>query len=117
MKIKSKLLIIAGYSALAIIVLCIFLYFSFQSFNLVINKNKIANQIAGTIFENNLLLNEYLLYYDNRPRDLWLAKNDNLVALLKIQSIKFTKVNEKEIIGNLMEGIGKNQKIFLELVA
>lgn len=117
MKIKNKLLFIAGISALAIIVLSIFLYFSLRSYSLAIEKNGIADQITYNIFENNSLLGEYLLYPEDRPRDLWFNKNDRTVALIKSKSTKFSKASEKEIINNLLTGIGKNQKTFLELIA
>ncbi len=116
MNIKTKLLLIALFSVLAITFLGIFLYFSYHRFNEAIGRNGIANQIATGVFERRLILDEYVLSYGDSSREQWLAKNGELARLLQSLSPKFSEARYKEVIGNLLIKFANNKKVFLELV-
>ncbi|MCR4328498.1 MAG: ATP-binding protein [Patescibacteria group bacterium] len=115
MSIKAKLLYIAVFSFLAIVVLGVLLFFSYQQFNEAIGRSSIANQIATGVYERRLILDEYLLDYGDVHRDEWLTKNNDLARLLQSLSPKFSEVRYKEVINNLLIKFAINRKVFLEL--
>ncbi len=117
MKISTKLLFIVTFSSLVVASLSVYLYFSVQSYNLALEKNKVADKIANNLFIKSSLLNEYLLHYNDRPRDLWVNKNDELVGYLKLHLSQFTSAVDQQQFRDLLNKMGDVQQSFLRLVA
>ena len=116
MKIKTKLFLVVIFSALAMTVLTVFLYFSFQSFSRAIEKNRTANQISASLFERRLLLDEYSLFGEKRPQEQWFAESDNIIDLIKSKSYFFTKNYEKKDINSILDAIDLTKKDFQDLL-
>jgi PAS domain S-box-containing protein len=117
MKIQTKLVIMAVLSILAIAILSIFLYLSSQSLSVAFNKNDITNQINTGLFQRRLFLDEYLIYFEDRPHTQWLVESGKLTSLVKDNSQLFSKVSEKAIINNLLGILDESQTMFTKLTA
>ena len=116
MKIFTKILLLACFSSFAIIVLTVFLYFSFQFFNQAIEKNRIANQISTSLFERRLLLDEYSLFGEDRPQKQWFVETNNITATIKSNLGLFLKDFEKKDINSILETISLTKKEFSDLL-
>lgn len=105
MRIKSQLKTI---SALAIIVLIVFISFFIVAANRYKTAKSVLNladEIQIKYFEGVTLRDQYILYREDRPKEQWISVNQKLDKLLQeLEKVKGADENLKELTLSKMKG-------------
>ncbi len=117
MKIRTKILLSVGLTIIIIAVIGILFFFSFQAFKQAINKEKVLDKISTDLFGKRLLLDEYILHFEDRPREQYIIKNNQLIDFINSQVTIFSEEAEKKSLIKILSIIDSTRINFLKLTA
>lgn len=115
MKIKSKFQIITVLSIAIGLMIAFTLFIHIQNMRATIEDNDKANQLTRSVFELNLLTNDYLFNRTERTRMQWQLRNDSLTEL--IQSMKFRIKEEKLLKEEILNNHDQLKVVFSRIIA
>jgi hypothetical protein len=78
MRIRSRLKIMTAVSAALVVIMALLLYWSQHRLATAIKANDLSDKIIISIFERNLLRTDYLRNDNQRAKDQWFSKHNQL---------------------------------------
>ena len=89
MKLKNKF-IVSGLVAflLAILILTVFFFMTYPEINEDIKNSELSLEIVTSVFELNILTNDYLFHKEGRSLEQWKVKQKYLTKIIGGESFK-----------------------------
>jgi signal transduction histidine kinase len=116
MQIKKRLRINNAVSIFAIVVVIALLVTALFSFKSAFEISNIADEILSSIYMRSELRYDYLRNASERAKKQWLDEHEQIGKLLALASERFTDIEEKMIVNEMISGHESVRKIFLRIV-
>ena len=115
MRISTKLRIGYLFSAFIVIIAGIIIYTSFKQMHITGNNLRLVGAIQQSIFELNIVGDEFLLYHEERPKIQWQIKHKALGRFL--EEVYFRNPNNQSLLIEIIEDLKFIGTIFSDLVS
>jgi nitrogen fixation/metabolism regulation signal transduction histidine kinase len=113
-RIRSKLQVGAALSITITLVICAVLFLASRRVDTAVAQSSAAHRVVESVFESNLLLNDFLLRHREKTAAEWQSKHEALGKLLPELSVGTAE--EERALKEVRESHGKTMALFLELV-
>jgi PAS domain S-box-containing protein len=116
MQVRLRLKINTLVSVIMAVGILVILSLALSRINREDDKGKIAGEIITGAFERVSLRNDYMWNSDERAKEQWFAKNEQVGRLLKSASPKFREPKDIETLAEMLKDQGSIGKIFRTIV-
>jgi signal transduction histidine kinase len=116
MKISTRLHILTAVSAALVVIIALLFYWSQQRLATANKAKNLADEIVSSVFERNTLRNDYLNNDNQRAKDLWFSKQNQLRDLLKSAPDNLVSICDREIFTDILEEIEGSSAIFQQIL-
>lgn len=116
MKIRTRLHIVTAASAAMVIIMALLVYWSQHRLATANKAKNLADEIVSSVFERNTLRNDYLNHDDQRAKDQWFLKQNQLSDLLKSAPANLVSISDREIFTDIQKKIEGSSAIFQQIL-
>ena len=112
MKIRTRLRVVTAASAALVVIMVLLVYWSQQRLVLANKAKNLADDIVSSVFERNTLRNDYLNNDNQRAKDQWFLKQNQLSDLLKSAPANLVSISDREIFTDIQKKIEGSSALF-----
>jgi PAS domain S-box-containing protein len=116
MQVKKKLLINIVVSVLATVIIIAILATAFYRIKRAAETSDIADAIVNSVYLRSELRSDYIRNANERAKTQWFAEHEQVGKLLKFASTRFTDVEEKKALDEMLKGHDAIKRIFSRIV-
>ncbi len=116
MRIKTRLRIVITGTAVALVGLSLVALWSLSQFKDAKSNFVLANDIKTNFLERTSWRDQYLLYREDRTRDLWFQNKTDSNRLLRQAEVQFRHLADPLLISRMLRDIEENTSIFQRIV-
>ena len=117
MKIRTRLQVLTAASAALVIIMALLFYWSQHRLATANKAKNLADEIVSSVFERNTLRNDYLNNDNQRAKDQWFSKHNQLRDLLKSAPANLVSISDREIFTDMQEKIEDSSAIFQQILS
>jgi len=117
LKIRTRLRIVTAASAALIVIMALLFYWSQYRLATANRAKNLADEIVSSVFERNTLRNDYLNNDNQRAKDQWFLKHNQLRDLLKSAPADLVSMSDREIFADIQEKIEGSSAIFQQILS
>jgi hypothetical protein len=116
MKIRTRLQIVTAASAALVIIIALLFYWSQQRLATANKAKNLADEIVSSVFERNTLKSDYLSNNNQRAKEQWLSKQDQISDLLKKAPANIVSISDREIFTDIHKKLEGSSAIFQQIM-
>ena len=116
MKIRTRLRIVTAASATLVVIMALLFYWSQQRLAIANRAKNLADEIVNSVFERNTLRNDYLNNDNQRAKEQWFLKHNQLSDLLKSAPANLVSISDREIFSDIQKKIEGSSAIFQQIL-
>jgi signal transduction histidine kinase len=102
-------------SAALVIVMALLLFWSQHRLTTATKANDLADEIVSNVFDRNTLRSDYLRNNNQRAKDQWFSKQDQIRDLLKKVPALFVSIDDREIIDDMHINVEGSSAVFEQI--
>jgi signal transduction histidine kinase len=99
-----------------VIVVTLLFYWSQQRLEFANKAKNLADEIVSSVFERNTLRNDYLNNDNQRAKDQWLSKQNQLIDLLKTAPDHLDSISDRKLLDDIQNSLAGSSAIFLQIL-
>jgi signal transduction histidine kinase len=116
MKIMTHLQIVAAASTALVVIMALLFYWT-QNRLATANKSKnLADEIVSSVFERNTMKNDYLSNSNQRTKDKWFSKQNQIINLLKKPPSNLVSIGGRQTFDDIHNSLEKSSAVFQQIV-
>lgn len=116
MKIRTRLHIVTAASAAMVIIMALLVYWSQHRLAIANKAKNLTDEIVSSVFERNTLRNDYLNNDNQRAKDQWFLKQNQLSDLLKSAPSNLVSISDREIFTDIQKKMEGSSAIFQQIL-
>jgi signal transduction histidine kinase len=117
MKIKTRLHVMTASSAALIIIMALLFYWSQQRLATANKAKNLADEIVSSVFERKALNSEYLDNDNQRAKDQWFSKQNQISDLLKTAPSNLVSIGNRETFDDIQKNLAASSVIFQKILS
>jgi PAS domain S-box-containing protein len=107
--------VIASSSAL-VVIMSLLLFWSQRRLETAAKANDLADEIIVSVFERSSLRNDYLRNDNQRAKEQWISKQNQIGKLLKKAPSYFVSISDRKTIGIMQKNVEAVSSLFQQVV-
>jgi signal transduction histidine kinase len=116
MKIRTRLQIMTAASAALVVIMALLFYWSQQRLATANKVKNLADEIVSSVFERNTLRNDYLNNDNQRAKDQWFLKQNQVSDLLKNAPANLVSISDRKIFDDIQKCLEGGSAIFQQIL-
>jgi len=116
MKIRTRLHILTAASTAMVVVMALLIFWSQHRLATANKAKNLADEIVSSVFERNTLRNDYLNNDNQRAKDQWFLKQNQLRDLLKSAPANLVSISDREIFSDIQKKIEGSSVVFQQIL-
>jgi hypothetical protein len=116
MQVKKRLHINAGISIIAALSILVMIALALHSINKVVDASDTSARLIRGAFERVALRNDFVRNDNERAKQQWFAKHEEIGRLIKLASEQFQDVEDKKTLNEFLKDHDGIKRIFLGIV-
>jgi len=116
MKIRTRLQILTVASAALVVIMALLFYWSQQRLATANKVKNLADEIVSSVFERNSLRNDYLNNDNQRAKDHWFLKQNQVSNLLKKAPANLVSINNRKIFDDIQKCLEDGSAVFQQIL-
>lgn len=112
MKIRTRLQIMTAASAAMVVIMALLFYWSQHRLATANKAKNLADEIVSSVFERNTLKNDYLSNNNQRAKEQWLSKQNQISDLLKTAPSNIISISDRQIFTDIQKKLEGSSAIF-----
>ena len=116
MRIRTRLHIVTAAASALVVIMALLFYWSQQRLATANRAKNLADEIVSSVFERNTLRNDYLNNDNQRAKDQWFLKQNQLSDLLKSAPANLVSISDREIFTDIQKNIEGSSAIFQQIL-
>ncbi|OGU14061.1 MAG: hypothetical protein A2076_12035 [Geobacteraceae bacterium GWC2_53_11] len=117
MKIRTRLHIVTAASAAMVIIMALLVYWSQHRLAIANKAKNLADEIVSSVFERNTLRNDYLNNDNQRAKEQWFLKQNQLSDLLRSAPANLVSISDREIFTDIQKTMEGSSAIFQQILS
>jgi len=116
MKIRTRLQILTVASAALVVIMALLFYWSQQRLATANKAKNLADEIVSSVFERNTLRNDYLNNDNQRAKDQWLAKQNQISDLLQKSPFHLDLISDRQTFDDIRKSVAGSSAVFQQIM-
>ena len=117
MNIRTRLQIVTAVSAAMVLIMALLFYWSQHRLATANKAKNLADEIVSSVFERNTLANDYLNNNNQRAKDQWISKQNQISNLFKKASANFISLGDRQTFYDIQKNLEGSSAIFLQIMS
>ncbi|MBC7963727.1 MAG: HAMP domain-containing protein [Steroidobacteraceae bacterium] len=117
MKIRTRLHVVTAASAALVVIMALLFYWSQHRLATANKAKNLADEIVSSVFERNTLKSDYLGNDNQRAKDQWLSKQNQISDLLKKMPSNSVSINDRQTFEDIQKNLEGSSAIFQQIVS
>jgi len=116
MKIRTRLHILTAAAAALVVIMALLFYWSQHRLATANKAKNLADEIVSSVFERNSLRNDYLNNDNQRAKDQWFSKQNQVSDLLKIAPSQLDSISDRIILDDIRKSLEASAAVFRQIL-
>jgi signal transduction histidine kinase len=116
MKIRTRLHIVAAASAALVVIISLLFYWSQHRLATANKAKNLADEIVSSVFERNTLKSDYLGNGNQRAKEQWLSKQNQISDLLKKAPANLVSISDRQTFDDIRKNLEGSSAIFQQIL-